>query len=32
VRVKFEKPGRYPYAVHLSEGTIHVHPGTVIVK
>jgi plastocyanin len=32
VRVKFERPGTYPYAVHLSEGTTHTHPGTVIVK
>ena len=32
VRVKFDKPGTYRYAVHLSGTRFHIHPGAVIVK
>ena len=33
VTVKFDRPGTYEYAVHLTLGTKgHTHPGRVVVK
>ncbi len=31
-RVKFDKPGTYEYAVHISGMKAHSHTGTVVVK
>ena len=31
-RIKFEKPGTYEYAVHVSGTKVHSHTGSVVVK
>ena len=31
-RVTFDKPGTYPYTVHVTGTKVHQHTGTVVVK
>ena len=31
-KVKFDKPGKYEYTVHVTGGKTHAHTGSVVVK